>query len=194
MTKKKVIEDLIKHCDNKYYYGNNWVVNGYVAYKDEELPEMEMESTLSENIPEKMDYIFSDTLRLSEAIEIDKAVLKEWIRNHKRREKIPFTIGVENESEISYIFVNPWYLRNQFEYVKDNRIFIQPEKFRDRYGYSAYIGGIYSFSEDFNKTKCVTLPIFWAGDFTVDYMVKGENTSLYERRTLWQRKQALVNG
>jgi len=194
MTKKKVIEDLIKHCDNEYYYGNNWVVNGYVAYKDEDLPEMELENTLSEDIPEKMDYIFSDTLRLSEAIEIDKAVLKEWIRTHKRREKIPFTIGVENESEISYIFVNPWYLRNQFEYVKDNRIFIQPEKFRDRYGYPAYIGGIYSFSEDFNKTKCVTLPIFWAGDFTVDYMVKGENTSLYERRTLWQRKQALVNG
>lgn len=182
MTKQKVIEDLVKHCDNKYYYGNNWVVNGYVAYKDENLPEMELDSTLCEDVPRKMDYIFSDSIRLSEAIEIDKTVLKEFLKNKRRdrlRDRIPFTIGIEDEGEISYIFVNPWFLRNQLEYVKDNRIFIQPEKFRDRYGYPAYIGGIYSFSEDFNKTKCVTLPIFWNGDFTVDYMVKGENTSLY---------------
>lgn len=187
MTKKKVIEDIIKHAVTardkqtqkwvpQFYYDQNWILNGYCAYKDAKMPEMEIKSTLPDNVVSKADDMFSDSIlrELSEAIEIDKNVLNEWCKTHRRNDpdKVPFIICLKKGTEKRYICINGWYLRNQFEYLKDNRIFIQPDKFRNRFGDAMYIGGVYSFSDDFTTTMCMTLPVYWAKEIKVDCMIE----------------------
>ena len=186
MTKEKILADIVKYSATakdkrtkkltpQFYYGNNWIINGFCAYKDADMPTLEMESTLHENVISTADNLFADnTIReLSNAIEIDIDVLKAWIKKHRRNDsrKVPFVIGIKKENDVRYVCVNGWYLRNQFEYLKDNYIFIQPEKFKNSSGNKVYYGGIYSFSKDFT-IKCITLPVFCRGPIKVDYMIE----------------------
>lgn len=188
MTKKKIIEDIIKHSPTsrdkdtlklipQFYCGQNWIINAHSIYKDAKMPPLEFESSMSESSISTAEGFFTDSkLReLSSAIEIDTSVLKAWIKEHRRNDcvKRPFIIGLKKGEYIRYICINGWYLRNQLEYLKDNRIFIEPDRFRPC-GDNAkvYVGVVYSFSDDFNTTMCATNPVFWNGEFKADYMIK----------------------
>lgn len=188
MTKKKIIEDIIKHSSTakdkntlklipQFYCDQNWIINAHSIYKDAKMPPLEIESTMSESVISTAEGLFTDSkLReLSSAIEIDTSVLKAWIREHRRNDcvKKPFIIGLKKGGCIRYICINGWYLRNQLEYLKDNRIFIEPDKFRPCGDYAkVYVGFVYSFSDDFNTTMCATLPVLWNGELQADYMIK----------------------
>lgn len=192
MTKKKIIEDMIKHCgsisqDKKFvsmhYIGRikgiGAMCNGFAMYLDKDMPEVKTKSTyeLKEN---DVNNHFGDNLayQLSGAIEIDKSLLDAWIKKHRRsfsHNDNRFVIGIsEAFGNTAYIIVDAWYLRNQLEYVKNNRIFIMPDKFRYNYDDSVYIGAIYSFSDNFEDVKCLTLPInFQGGIIKPDLVIEG---------------------
>ncbi len=188
MTKRKIIEDLIKHpagVTKNYFVGRfddvGCVCNGGAIYLDKEFPNEVEDQKTFDLVKKNYEYIFEESglCSLSNAIEIDRDVLQQFIKTHKRNasvdEKGPFIIGLRQErNNFRYICINPWYLRDQLEYVKNNRIFIRPDMVRYHYDDAVYIGIVYSFSDDFITTMCATLPVNWNGNgrkIVPDYII-----------------------
>lgn len=156
MTKEKIIEGMRKRSE-KIFTGKN---GEYTYYCDGcryfEIYGMELAIQLKENPLYKPVKFFDDaTIRdLSNAISIDKKRFNEWFKDRRRNggARVPMICKYGDR----LVAFNPWFMKEQFEFCKDWRIFLSTNK--DAWK-NSYIAPIYSFSIDFNSIRCVTLPV-----------------------------------
>ena len=153
MTKKKIIEDMQKRAEKFFCWTDGeykYVCDGIRLYRDAEMPDVEF----TKEQPRSIEYMFSDkkfVYNVDDAIYMDMEVLTKYLKSHRRpiiwRNDDAFIIEYKERQ----IGVNPWYLRDMLEYTKDNRLFFCKEK-PER-------NPIYSVSEGFIVTQCLTLPV-----------------------------------
>ena len=157
MTKKKALEDMMKHGSAYFrdeYDGYKIACNRYAFYADIDMPDIENTGKPFDNVASLFDDMFGEAVirDLRPAIEIDRNALDKVIKSQRRKEGDikPFRIRLKNAYTEWIICVNPWYLRDQLEYVKNNRLFLMNGMSIKK--------PLYSFSDDFASVMCATLP------------------------------------
>lgn len=166
-SKAKIIEDMKYRAlrqNNKFYSwvtgDYHYITDGIRVMRDMVMPETET----SEDAPTSIERMFADeniVYGVEDAVYMDMDLLKRYLKEHRR----PVEMSIGDAFVIDYkgieIGVNPWFLRDQLQYVKDNRLFFRKE--------NPNRNPILSISEDYHTTQALLLPVALSDVYKIDW-------------------------